>query len=468
MKHIELRHGCLGFKELLAQNIAVISPTMTAALIVPVMYGTSGSLSWLSYAVGAVMLLMVALNLNVFAKKSAGTGSMYAYITRGLGVTAGGIGGWSLIWAYLGIAIAGVTGFSVFADKLLGLVFGISIYSPALFFLAAFLAWYIAWKDIHLSQSMTLIVEGLSVTLITILCLIVLKDHRFAVDNTQFNFKNMNFSSLALGVIIAIFSLVGFESATALGDEAKAPLQNIPKAIIWSIAMAGIFFVFVTYVTIIGTAGYHEPLADLDAPLNVMARLAHVGYLQIPISVGAMFSFFALALSCINAGSRIIFAMSRHELVHKSVSVVHEKNATPHVAINIMAVLAVFIPTAMYIFHNSAFTTFGWAGTMAAFGFLVAYILVTVSAPLYVHKRNKSKSKDWFISGIALLMLLVPAVGLVYPVPPPPTNYFVYIFVVYLAGGAAWISFTHRNKPHVKPNIHRDLEVSHAKFETDS
>src|ERR1700753_3416989 len=65
----------------------------------------------MSYALGTVMLLFVAYNLNQFAKRSTSAGSMYAYICRGLSVTAGAVGGWSLIWAYLGISMAGVTGF---------------------------------------------------------------------------------------------------------------------------------------------------------------------------------------------------------------------------------------------------------------------------------------------------------------------------------------------------------------------
>ena len=42
-----LKENCLGFVELLAQGIALISPTMTAALIIPVMYGNTGDWSWL-------------------------------------------------------------------------------------------------------------------------------------------------------------------------------------------------------------------------------------------------------------------------------------------------------------------------------------------------------------------------------------------------------------------------------------
>jgi hypothetical protein len=44
----------------------------------------------------------------------------------------------------------------------------------------------------------------------------------------------------------------------------------------------------VSYAMIIGTRGYSSPLDRIDAPLNVMAEMAHVGLLQIPLSLGAM------------------------------------------------------------------------------------------------------------------------------------------------------------------------------------
>src|ERR1700691_4600097 len=160
-----LRANCLNFSELLGQAVALISPTMTAALIIPVMFASTGNMSWLPYALGTVMLLFVAFNLNQFARRSAGAGSMYSYIFRGLGLTAGGIGGWSLIWAYLGIAMAGVTGFTVFAGKLLGMM-GITV-SPILLFAAcAGIGWVCAWENVKLSALLMLAFEGISVALI--------------------------------------------------------------------------------------------------------------------------------------------------------------------------------------------------------------------------------------------------------------------------------------------------------------
>src|SRR5271165_7301741 len=105
----KLRPNCLNFIELLAQNVALISPTMTAALIVPLMFSNTANISWLSYAVGTVMLLFVAFNLNQFAKRSTNAGSMYTYATSGLGFGGGALTGWCLVWAYLFIGLAGTT-----------------------------------------------------------------------------------------------------------------------------------------------------------------------------------------------------------------------------------------------------------------------------------------------------------------------------------------------------------------------
>src|ERR1700688_922777 len=308
-----LKENCLGFVELLAQGIALISPTMTAALIIPVMYGNTGDWSWLSYALGTVMLVFVAFNLNQFARRYTTAGSMYLYICRGLGLTAGAIGGWSLIWAYLGISMAGVTGFSIFADKLLEMA-GLHLPFALLFAACVGAAWFCAWKNVQLSAMLMLLLEGASMLLILILCLVTLAQHGFKIDHAQFDTSSLPLSGLGLGIVVAIFSLVGFECCTAFGEEARDPLVTIPKAVVWSLAISGGFFVIVSYVMVMATHGSDPTLDKMDAPLNYMASLAHVSILQAPLSFGAMVSFFALCLSCINAGSRVLFAMGRHGL----------------------------------------------------------------------------------------------------------------------------------------------------------
>src|SRR5271165_3199616 len=119
--HTRLKHDALNFWEVSAQAIALISPSMTAALIVPLMFGTAGTAGWLCYLFGTVMLLFVAISLNQFAKRYTSAGSMYEYTVKGLGPKIGGLSGWCLIWAYMFIGIAGVTGFTHCASLLLSM-----------------------------------------------------------------------------------------------------------------------------------------------------------------------------------------------------------------------------------------------------------------------------------------------------------------------------------------------------------
>ena len=438
-----LKKDALGPLELLAQNIALISPTMTAALIVPLMYGTTGAWSWLSYALGTVMLLFVALTLNQFASRFAGSGSMYQYICKGLGNVVGGLGGWALIWCYLGISDAGLNGFTTFAQTLLNMV-GINCPAIVLFVVCIAISGFCAWKNVALSAKVMLVLEAVSMAFITVLCLVALSFHGFSVDTSQFAPASLNISTLGLGVVVAVFSLVGFESATAFGAEARNPLKAVPWSVIVSLIIAGVFFVFVTYVEIVATKGTSPTLDQLSAPLNTIAGIVHQPWMAIPISAGAMVSFFALNLSCLNAGARIIYIMGQQGLFHKFTADSHHINETPHVAVFIMGALSFGLPTIGLIGGMAVGDMFNDAGTLAAFGFIVAYLLVSIAAPFYVKSLGQLKPGHIFIAAASVILLMVPTIGSVYPVPPAPVKYFPYMFAAYFIVGGLWIAYQNR------------------------
>ncbi len=458
-----LRPNCLNFWEVWAQAIALISPTMTAALIVPVMFGTAGIGSWLAYLFGTVMLLFVALNLNHFARRSTSAGSMYAYTSRGLGPTAGGIAGWCLIWAYLFIGIAGLTGFTNFANILLGMA-NLHVPLTVLFGVCALVAWYVAFKDIQVSTILMLALEGISVALILVLAAVVLFKHGPPVDHAQMTLSGLNPKSLGLGVVIAIFSLVGFESATAFGEETKQPLKTIPRAVIWSLLATGLFFIVVSYMEVYGLRNYKTTLDQLAAPLNDLADLNGIGWIKIPVSLGAMASFFSLALSCMNAGARILFPMGRHGVFHRAVGTSHDTHRTPHVAVSVMAAAMFVIVTCIYGAHGAVLDVFNWAGTYGAFGFLFAYFFITVAAPFYLKKEGTLTPGNIALAAVTLLLLLVPAVGSVYPVPTAPVNYFPYVFLGYFLAGTAWFLLLRKRSPETVAEIEREIEETHGQY----
>jgi amino acid transporter len=408
---------------------------MTAALIVPLMFSNTGNLGWFSFAVGTVMLLLVAFNLNQFAKRTTNSGSMYSYTWAGLGFTGGALCGWCLVWAYLFIGLAGTTGFTIFASKLLEMMH-MSLPPVLLFAICLGVSFLLAYKDIKISTLVMLGFEGFSCSFIILLCLIVLGKHGFAPDAAQLTTKGLTMSSLGLGVVVAVFSGVGFESSTAFGEEAANPLKAIPRSIIWSLIITGLFFIFVCYTETLGVRGYKDTLDKLDAPLNVMADMYKVSWLTPILSAGAMFSFYALASSCMNAGARVMYAMGRHEFFHKNTSAAHEKHGTPHIALATMtAIMFVVVVFCKYAFKWEVLDEFNNAGTMGAFGFLGAYFLVSLAAPFFLKKRGELRAKDIALCVAAIALMIIPAIGSVYPVPSPPVNYFPYVFLAYLVCG---------------------------------
>src|SRR5579863_36949 len=456
-----LRANCLNFSEVSAMAIALISPTMTAALIVPLMYSSAGNASWLAYLFGTVMRLFVALNLNQFARRSTSAGSMYAYTVMGLGTTAVNVSGWCLLWAYLFIGTAGMTGFTIFANTLLGMV-GLQLPPFILFALCGAVIWFLAYKDIQLSSVLMLVLEGISVALILILCAIVLFGQNSIFDPAQIKVEGASFSGVSLGVVTAIFSLVGFECATAFGAETKDALRTIPRAVIVSLLLTGAFFVFVSYTEVLGFIGYKTTLDKVDAPLNVLADLMSVGWLKAPISAGAMISFFSLALSCLNSGARIMFPMGQMNVLPVGIGSSHKTNGTPHVAVTVMAALIFIVPVALTaLFKLEVLDAFNDAGTFGAFGFLGAYFLISLAAPAYLKHWGRLTAKEIAIPAISVVLLMVPAVGSVYPVPSWPVNIFPYIFLGYLAIGMAWFMILQR-RPRFALSVRQKISSEHS------
>jgi amino acid transporter len=455
-----LRAGALGFPTLLAQSVAVISPTMTAVLIIPLAFSLAGNGTWLAYLFGTIMLSFVVMNLNQFARRSAMPGSMYAYIGRGLGPRAGVMSGWTLLWCYAFIAIAGFSGFSIFVNQFLDAIrWPHHVPAVVCFGVSAFVCWFVAYKDIRVSSLLTLVLEGLSVAVILAVCVVVLFRSGSPIDSGQLALHGIGLRNMGLAVVVCIFSLVGFESATALGGEAKKPLRNVPRAVTWSLAITGLFFVVVSYVEVLGSAHSGLALDQLAAPVNALADAYHVSYLQAPISIGAMISFFSLSLSCINAGSRILYPMALHKAFPHAISNSHDRNRTPHVAISAYTILVVAIPIVMQIFTDPL-TTFGDAGTLAAFGFLLAYFMITIAAPVYLRRRGELTPKYIVVAVVAVLALMVPLIGSFYPLPAVPVRYFPYYFLAYLLVGAAWFTVLHRRDRTVLAAIEADLEAT--------
>src|SRR5580698_6109301 len=120
------RHGlkatCLSFPETLSQSVANISPTLTPVVIVPLVFASAGNGTWLAYLFAMIGLVLVGLNINQFAKRSASPGSLYSFVSQGLGMKVGFVAGWCLIVAYIFTAMSVLAGSVNYAILLLQMI----------------------------------------------------------------------------------------------------------------------------------------------------------------------------------------------------------------------------------------------------------------------------------------------------------------------------------------------------------
>jgi amino acid transporter len=443
-----LRRGVLSPMETLAQSVSTVAPTTTPAATIPLVCALAGNGTWLAYVLATAAILLVALCISKFARYSSSPGSLYTYTAKILPPPLAATAAWSLLLAYICTGASVIGGFYHYA-RLLGrdaTGFGISV--VFLTILVTAVSGWIAWRDVKISARLMLWIEAVSVSLILIVVFLVLVKTRFHLDTEQFRLHGMTGSGLRLGLVLALFSFVGFESATTLGAEARNPLRTIPRAVIQSALLAGAIFILCAYTEVLGLRSVGQNLGTSAAPMRVLASVGGIPLFGVLIDIGAMISMFAATLGCITAAARVLLLMSHNGLAHDALRTTHERNETPGRAI-LVAGMAAGLPVAVLAARGaSGLDVYGWMGSLATYGFIVAYALASVALPGYLRTHGVYRPSAQALSWIACLAMLLALIGNLYPVPEGPYGKLPYIYFVYLVFGMSWYFWrTRTNRP---------------------
>jgi amino acid transporter len=296
--------------------------------------------------------------------------------------------------------------------------------------------------------------EAVSVALIALIAFRIIIQHGWRLDVGQLTLRGVTPEQLRLGLVLAMFSSVGFESATSLGSEARDPLISIPRAVKWSAILAGMFFFLCAYAEVLGFRGDAQTLNKSVAPLHVLAQKAGLPPLVGTLTdLGAVLTFFSCFLACITAGARVLFLMGRHGALHSVLGEAHEENKTPHRAVLISSIAA-FVPAGIMTVRGiSLFDTYGLIGTLATFGFVTAYILVSAAVPIYLRSLGRLTPQALGLSTVAVLAMAIALLGNLYPVPAAPYSYLPYLYAGLLLLGFAWSTIWTARSPSFAPEI---------------
>src|SRR6202451_2881668 len=313
-----LRRGILSPMETLAQSVSTIAPTTTPAATIPLVCALAGNGTWLAYVLATIAVLLVALCIARYARQSASPGSLYTYASMTLPPWLGATVAWSLLLAYVATGSSVIGGFYHYANLLLQDGTRHVYFSVLLSILVTGISIWIAYRDVKISARLMLWIEAASVTVIVIVVTLLLLRQGWHWDADQLHLHGMTGSGLRLGLVLALFSFVGFESATTLGSEARNPLKAIPRAVISSAILAGAFFTICAYAEVLGFHTVGQDLGESPATMSLLARVAGVPVLGLLIDIGALVSLFAGTLACITAAARVLLLMAHNGLAHGS------------------------------------------------------------------------------------------------------------------------------------------------------
>src|SRR5580658_8563377 len=153
---------------------------------------------------------------------------------------------------------------------------------------------------------------------------------------------------------VAILILVGFESVTAMGGEAKNAKRDVPIAVITSLLVQGAFCYLFEYFaacyflnsgyTMQSATGSAAPIGDMMVVVgDALFGQGHGRTFMLLEAVTVFLALIGTTLSCINTGARVTYAMGRDQEVPEHFGMLHDKNLSPHRAIWVLAVISAII-----------------------------------------------------------------------------------------------------------------------------
>jgi amino acid transporter len=427
----------------LAQSVGAIAPVATPVLTVPLVFALAGNGTWLSYVLATVQVTLIAVLIGALGRRSASPGSLYSYATDSLPPVFASVAAWALLLGYVATGSSVAGGFVLYTNFLLKAAVGHQALPGLLILLCVLGGGAMAYRDVKLSAQAMLWLEALSVASITIVFALVLWKNGLHLDWPQLRLQGSSLPSIRLGLVLAIFSFVGFESATALGHEAKEPLRTIPRAVLQCALGGGAFFVFAAYSELLGFRGTGLSLDKTEAPMHALAVQVGLPALGFVIDAGAMISMFACGLACITAGARILLLMAHHGLVPSQFTRTHSRNETPHLTVVLTSAAILGPPVVLSLLGYSGADIYGWLGSFAVYGFITIYGLTCIALPLQLKRQGALTPALLVVAILGGLSMVLALAGTLYPVPSAPYSWLPYVYFVYVLIA---LSFFYRNR----------------------
>ncbi|MCS5729952.1 APC family permease [Herbiconiux moechotypicola] len=409
-----LERRTVGFVDVLAQSVSAVAPSAAATTIPLLVAVVAGGGTLWALAVAMVLSLLIAGTVNQFSRRIAATGSLYTYVSRGLGTGAGFVAGTAMLVGYGFIAMFALAGAGYYLAILLGRVWPGAVSSTglavAMIAAMALVVVVVIVRGIRLSTRLTLLIETVSVAIILVLVVTLLVNTGGSFEWSALSLAGSTPATFAVGAVLALTAFVGFESSSALGVEARRPFAAVPRAIVWTVIVSGSLYLVATYSQIVGFGALGLDLTASASPVNDLATAYGVEWMGLLLDVSIATSFLACAIASTTALARVLFAMGREGVLPPVLGVTHRRFRTPWVAAAVAVPVVALVPIVSIALGSGLWETMQTLIVVAAAGYITAYVLVCVAAPVFL-RRIGELTTGVAVRAVAAAALL--SVGLV-------------------------------------------------------
>ncbi|MDQ6947908.1 MAG: APC family permease [Actinomycetota bacterium] len=429
-------------------SIGLMAPSMAISINPQGAIAAVGRAIPLSFTIALVGALLVAYGFSRLSQHFHHSGSVLGLVGATLGARSGVVAAWCLagtyvLFAFLTAVTAGIYG-TLFLQAVAIIDSDPSWLAYLIGAVVVVVSGALAAVPADRATDVILSFEGVTILLIVIAAAVVLikllghsgPGHLGFTMSVFIPAKGTTTSNVFLGVVFGFLSFGGFEAAAALGGEAAWPRRDIPRAIVGTVVVIGLFYVVISAIEMMG---FGTSKAGLDNFANSPALLGTLGQTYVAkwfgdlIIAGTVVSAFGCSMaSCVGA-SRLIYSFARDGVSpNHAVARVSPRYGAPVVAVGVVVAVELVLEIVLGGLVGAApLTVFAWSGTVSTFLILIAYGLVTVGAAAFLFVRPHLRGEPTKaytaeivlpLAGVALLL------------------YTIYRNVVpYPSGSSAWL-----------------------------
>ncbi|MFD5229626.1 APC family permease [Streptomyces qaidamensis] len=418
-----LRADRLGTGGLLLSVLAATAPLMVVAGVMPTTFAVMGIVGQpLLFVVLGVVLILFSIGYAEMSRHVHNAGAFYAYISRGLGGTAGAGAALVALVAYnaLQVGIYGIFGFEVSGLLATYADLEIAWWIPAL--VAALAVGLLGWLKIDVNARVLGVLLVIEVLLVVVFDIAAIADPgKEGLSLHAFNPDTLTGAGVGTALCFCIAAFLGFEQAPVYAEETSRPHVLVPRVMFLAVGGVAVFFALSSWALTVATG----PSAIVGTSQKQSAGLLFFltesrlgGTFTDVLHILFVTGMFAALLSFHNVVARYAFAMGREGLLPAAFGRTSGSSGAPGTGSLLQTVVAVVVVVAFAVADDKpagdptapVLQLFTWFGNIGALGVIVLMAAASLSVVVFFVRRGAAGTQAWrlvtsALAGIALLVI---------------------------------------------------------------